>query len=144
MPYRIGGYFMSFSTVHKFAINFWLCDHDKLDVLAAYIHWDAQPGMMLVSSFKYIPYGMPDSEDWEESLRDRTIAKEWLMNGAGVKADELKWISLLDNRKITAKGIQPKRMTIGKSTMTPAEVIEEMKEAVRLKRELELSDSNNH
>lgn len=49
------------------------------------------------------------------------------MNHTGVKADELKWVTLLNNRKISDEGIQPKRMTIGKSTKTPAEVIGEMK-----------------
>lgn len=36
----------------EFATNFWLCDQNKLNVLAAYIHRDDQSGMMLVSSFK--------------------------------------------------------------------------------------------
>lgn len=56
MPFRIGGYYLSFSTVQKimeklkipnpydygdnlleFAINYWLCEQDKMDGLAAYI-----------------------------------------------------------------------------------------------------------
>ncbi|PBK85287.1 hypothetical protein ARMGADRAFT_1087474 [Armillaria gallica] len=56
MPYRISSYHMSFSTVHKimraleipnpenyndkpleFSINVWLCDQNKMDLLAAYI-----------------------------------------------------------------------------------------------------------
>ncbi len=71
MPYKIGSYFMSFSTAHKvmealsipnpynkdilleFTINFLFCDKEKTDIfLAAYIQWDNEPGMMLVSSFK--------------------------------------------------------------------------------------------
>ncbi|KAK0245139.1 hypothetical protein EDD85DRAFT_783103 [Armillaria nabsnona] len=40
-----------------------------------------RPSMMSVSSFKYIPYGMPDLGDWLESGRDRAIVKEWLMKG---------------------------------------------------------------
>ncbi|SJK98255.1 uncharacterized protein ARMOST_01516 [Armillaria ostoyae] len=106
MPYRIGGYYMSFSTIYKvmealeipnplnyddalleFGISFWLCDQNKFDVLAA---------------FKYIPYSMPDSGDFEESDRDLAIVRDWLMNGTDVKAGELKWITVLVNRKITA------------------------------------------
>ncbi len=56
MPFRIDGYYLSFSTVQKimeklkipnpydygdnlleFAINYWLCEQDKMDGLAAYI-----------------------------------------------------------------------------------------------------------
>ncbi|KAK0431008.1 hypothetical protein EV421DRAFT_1743518 [Armillaria borealis] len=98
MPYRIGGYFMSFSTARKvmealsipnpynyknempeFAINLWLCDKEKTDVLAAYLRWDNKPGMMFVSSFIYIAYRMPDSGDLQESEKDLTITKEWLV-----------------------------------------------------------------
>ncbi|PBK86673.1 hypothetical protein ARMGADRAFT_1086501 [Armillaria gallica] len=56
MPFRIGGYYQSFSMAQKimeklkipnpydygvnllkFAINYWLCEQDKMDGLAAYI-----------------------------------------------------------------------------------------------------------
>ncbi|KAK0438986.1 hypothetical protein EV421DRAFT_1969302 [Armillaria borealis] len=88
----------------EFAINYWLCDND-MNVLAAYIDWkDDGPGMMLVSSsFKYIPYGMPNPGDLVESDRDRNIVKEWLMKGAGVKASDAGIGGFLRDPDFTAK-----------------------------------------
>ncbi|SJL11689.1 uncharacterized protein ARMOST_15095 [Armillaria ostoyae] len=100
------------------------------------------PGMMFLrSSFKYIPYGMPDSGDLIENDRDRAIVKEWLMKGAGVEADELKWGSLwVVNRRITTfNGIRPRKVIFERSTRTPAEIMAEMMEAAR-KRELEIAN----
>ncbi|KAK0448884.1 uncharacterized protein EV420DRAFT_1483304 [Desarmillaria tabescens] len=130
MSYRIGGYYMSFSTLPKvmdaykmtnplnyddtmieLAINYWLCHMEKKNVLAAYIHWENDgPGMMFVSSFK----------------RDWAIAKDWLMTGTGINAEELKWITLLDNRRITIGGIEPPKKIIRRLNKPPSEILAEI------------------
>ncbi|KAF8966883.1 hypothetical protein BDZ97DRAFT_1805703, partial [Flammula alnicola] len=152
MPYRIGGYYMSFSTVHKimealkipnlhdcednmleFPINYWLCEQNKMDVLAAYIEWDDQPGMMLVSSFKWVENGLPDSGDLKEGELDEAIAKKWLIDEADVKPEELKWITLVDDQRITLNGIRPIQVVIVKPKKTAAEIIAELEEEVRQK-----------
>lgn len=112
MPYRIGVYHISFSTVYKimraleilnlenyddklleFGINVWLCDQNKMNVLAAYIRWDDQPGIILVSSFevrdvlmhiatadgRILQYFDYDLGSLEEAEKDRVIVKRWLI-----------------------------------------------------------------
>ncbi len=83
---------------------------------------------------------MPDPGDLIESDRDRAIVNEWLMKGVSVKTDELKWITLVDNRRITINGIRPRKVIFeGSTTWTPAEILAETMEEGR-KRKLEIAD----
>ncbi len=50
---------------------------------------------------------------------------------AGVKVDELKWITLVDNQRIIINGIRPRKVIFEKSTRTPAEIMAEMMETAR-------------
>ncbi len=83
---------------------------------------------------------MPDPGDLIESDRDRAIVKEWLVKGAAVKADELKWITLVDNRRITINGIRPRKVIFERSTTrTSAEILAETMEEGR-KRKLDIAN----
>ncbi|KAK0196032.1 hypothetical protein F5146DRAFT_1133499 [Armillaria mellea] len=132
MPYRmIPNPYDYEDDLLEFAINYWLCEQEKFNVLAAYIYWDDQPRMILVSSFKWTQNALPDSGDLIESERDEAIAKKWLIDEARPELEELRWITLVDDQRITLNGIQSTMMTIVKSRRDPAEVLEEIREEMR-------------
>ncbi len=84
---------------------------------------------------------MLDSGDLQESEKDQTITKEWLVKEGGVDPSEPQWISLIDDQGITLNGMQPIKVVIKKSTRTPAEVIGDMKEKVWIQK---LEHKNNY
>ncbi len=84
---------------------------------------------------------MLDSGDLQESEKDWTITKEWLVKEGGVDPSEPQWISLIDDQGITLNGKQPIKVVIKKSTRTPAEVIADMKEKVWIQK---LECKNNY
>ncbi len=56
-----------------------------------------------------------------------------MIEEVGVKTEELRWIMLVDDQRITLNRIQPRMMTIVKSKRDPAEILEEMWEDLRQK-----------
>jgi hypothetical protein len=115
---KIGGYFMTMETAHSFAtkhgidtgggqsievsINNWLFDKKRSGFKAAAIQWPRPPrdwgelGIMLVTSF------VSGYRSLAETEKDSAIAG-WLVE-LGVARDDLQWVTLSDNLRITLEG----------------------------------------
>jgi hypothetical protein len=129
MPrFRLGGYFMDYSTARKVAeqlaiditqgqgfadwddqhmewpFNDWLATHGRLNVkVAGIISPDTDTvGMMFISTFLHIQNNDPGP--LTETENDLTV-RQWLEE---LGVDGMQWISMLDTQKIALGGIQPR------------------------------------
>jgi hypothetical protein len=115
---KIGGYFMTMDTVRSFiakqgidtvdgqsievSLNNWLFNENKRGFKTAAIQWPRPPhdwgelGIMLVTSF------VPGYSDLIESEKDLAVAA-WFVE-LGIARDDLQWLTLLDNLRITIWG----------------------------------------
>ena len=115
---KIGGYFMTMGTARSFiakhdidtvdcqsievSLNNWLFNEKKRGFKAAAIQWPRPPhdwgklGIMLVTSF------VPGYNILTESEKDLAVAA-WFVE-LGVAMNDLQWVTLLDNLRITIEG----------------------------------------
>jgi hypothetical protein len=115
---KISDYFMTMDTVGSFvakhdidtvdgqsievSLNNWLFSEKKRGFKAAAIQWPRPPrdwgelGIMLVTSF------VPGYKILPESEKDLAVAA-WFVE-LGIARDNLQWVTLLDNLRITIEG----------------------------------------